>query len=55
MFFSFDTEPFSINSIQEFKLETILDLSDITAIFYVNKDYLKTEEEKSKFDEFAKL
>ena len=55
MFFFFDTEPFDITTIKEFKLDTVLDLSDITALFYINKDYLKNDEEKAKFNEFATL
>lgn len=55
MFLSFDMEPFDIKSIKDFKIDTILDLPDVTALFYVNKDYLKSDEEKQKFNEFVSL
>lgn len=55
MFASFDMDPFDIKSIKEFKLETVLDLQDVTALFYINKDSLKSDEEKQKFNEFVSL
>lgn len=55
MLLSFDMEPFDIKTIKEFTLDTVLNLPDVTALFYVNKDYLKSEEEKQKFSEFETL
>jgi len=55
MFQSFDLEPFDIKTIKEFKIDTILDLSDVTDLFCINRDYLRSEEEKHKFDEFIAL
>lgn len=55
MFSSYFSEPFTIRSMTEFTLDSVLSLSDVSSLFYINKEYLRSEEEKLKFDEFAAL
>lgn len=55
MFSSFFIDPFDIKSITEFSIDTILNLPDVTALFYINKEYLKSEEETRKFNDFTAL
>ena len=55
MFSNFFAERFDIRTVPQFTIEAILGLNDVSALFYVNREYLRSEEERTKFDEFVAL
>ena len=55
MFSAFFAEPFDIKSVKQFTVDAILSLNDVSALFYISKEYLRTEEDKLKFADFVAL
>lgn len=55
MFFSFYSDQLDINTLTEINLPAILNLADITSLFYITKESLKTDDEQKKLSELVAL
>lgn len=55
MFYSIDHEHIDINTLTDLSVEKILNLSDVTSLFYITKESCKNEGELQKFTELIAL